>query len=89
MWYIDDMSGFDETLVEFLQAHGGAEVIERRVQGPFAAAAIRFDNGKVSIIIELVEKEDMGIIEDALPTEIRILRKGKLLELWNSERVKR
>jgi hypothetical protein len=83
------MSGFDETLVEFLKAHGGAEVIERRVQGPFAAAAIRFDNGKVSIIIELVEKEDMGIIEDALPAEVRTLKKGNLLQLWNSERVKR
>jgi len=83
------MSGFDETLVEFLQAHGGAEVIERRTQGPFAAAAIRFENGKVSIIIEWVEKEDMGIIEDALPTEVRTLKKGNLLELWNSERVKR
>ena len=83
------MSGFDETLVEYLQAHGGAEVIERRVQGPFAAAAIRFENGKVSIIIELVEKEDMGIIEDALPAEVRTLKKGNLLELWNSERVRR
>ncbi len=83
------MSGFDETLVEFLQAHGGAEVIERRDQGPFSAAAIRFENGKVSIILELVEKEDMGILEDALPTEIRTLRKGNLLELWNSDRVKR
>jgi hypothetical protein len=83
------MSGFDETLVEFLQAHGGAEVIERRAQGPFAAAAIRFENGKVSIIIEWVDKEDMGIIEDALPAEVRTLRKGNLLELWNSERVRR
>ena len=83
------MPEFDETLVEFLQAHGGAQVIERRVQGPFAAAAIRFENGNVSIIIELVEKEDMGIIEDALPTEIRTLRKGNLLQLWNSERMKR
>jgi hypothetical protein len=83
------MPGFDETLVEYLQAHGGAEVIERRVQGPFAAAAVRFDNGKVSIIIELTEKEDMGIIEDALPAEVRTLKKGNLLELWNSDRVRR
>jgi hypothetical protein len=83
------MSGFDETLVEFLQAHGGAEVIERCTQGPFCAAAVRFENGKVSIIIELTEKEDMGIIEDALPTEISTLKRGNLLELWNSDRVKR
>jgi len=83
------MSGFDDTLVEYLQAHGGAEVIERSTQGPFAAAAIRFENGKVSIIIEWVDKEDMGIIEDALPVEVRTLKKGNLLELWNSERVKR
>ena len=83
------MSGFDETLVEFLQAHGGAEVIERRVQGPLAAAAVRFESGKVTILIELTEKEDVGIIEDARPTEIRTLRKGNLLELWNSDRVKR
>jgi hypothetical protein len=31
----------------------------------------------------------MGIIEDALPAEVRTLRKGNLLELWNSERVRR
>jgi hypothetical protein len=83
------VAGFDDMLVEFLQAHGGAEVIERRTQGDLSAAAIRFESGKVTILIELTREEDMGIIEDAIPLEIRTLRKGDLWDLWNSERVRR